>query len=132
MSQENVEIVRKLYAAFNDRRLDAITELWSSEGIWYPNRDDPEQEPRRGCEEVAASWKGLWEALPGVHTEIEETIDAGSDVVAVVRHTARVPDSNSEVERHEAHVWSVEGGMAVRLREYSTRAQALEAAGLSE
>lgn len=132
MSPENVQIVRQIYAALNDHRLDALPELSDPEFTWYPNPDDPEQEPRVGHDETAAFLETHWKVLPGLHTEIEEAIEAGRDVVTVVRHTARVPDSDSEIERHEAHVWSLRNGKAVRLREFPTRVEALEAARLRE
>jgi len=133
MSQGNVEVVRHVYAAFNDRRLDTLAALLDpGEFRWHPNPEDPEREPRKGYDESVAFLEAQRKALPGLHTEIEEMIDTGSDVVAVVRHTARVPGSDSEIERQEVHVWSLRDGKVQALREYTTREEALKAAGLSE
>jgi ketosteroid isomerase-like protein len=37
MSQENVEIVRKLYSAFNARDVEAMTELADPDVEWIPD-----------------------------------------------------------------------------------------------
>ena len=132
MSQENVEIVRRVYEAFNQRRRDVLAELLEREFLSYPNPDDPEQGARKGYDENVAFIETQWKALPGLHTEIEEAIGAGNDVVALVRHTARVPGSDSQIDRHEAHLWSLREGRVVSLREFATREQAIEAAGLRE
>jgi hypothetical protein len=52
MSQENVEIVRDICAAFNDHRLEVFAELFDPGWVWYPNPEDPEREPRHGYEEA--------------------------------------------------------------------------------
>jgi ketosteroid isomerase-like protein len=36
MSQENVEIVRQLFAAFNRRDTNAVRDLWTADAEWRP------------------------------------------------------------------------------------------------
>ncbi len=132
MSQQNVEIVRQCYSAFNDRRTDAVTDLIDPRFRWEPSPDDPEREPRIGREQTLSFLDAQWKALPGLHTEIEDVIDGEAEVVAVVRHTAVVPGSDAEIERWEAHLWTLRNGRIRSLREFATREQALEAARLSE
>ena len=132
MSEENAEIVRRFYGAFNQHDEDSLKALLSPQFRWDPNPDDPERQPRRGFEEALDHLHAMWKSLPGLRTEIEETLYEGNDVVAVVHHTATVPGSDSLIERSEAHAWSLEDGTIRRLREFPTRKEALEAAGLSE
>ncbi|HEY2600791.1 MAG TPA: nuclear transport factor 2 family protein [Thermoleophilaceae bacterium] len=62
----------------------------------------------------------------------EEIIDAGDGVfVAVIRFSGRVRGSENTVQQHMAVVWTFRDGKMVRGREYSTRDEALRAAGLS-
>lgn len=131
MSQANVELVRQCYSAFNDRRTDAVTDLIDSRFRWEPGPDDPESEPRVGPEQTLGFLDAQWKALPNVHTEMEEVIEGEDEVVAVVHHTAVVPGSDAELERREAHLWTLRNGRISSLREFPTREQALEAAGLS-
>ena len=132
MSEENVEIVRRVYEAFNHRDTSDLADHFDERFVWYPNPDDPEQDVRRTWAEVVAAMTDLWEGLPGLHTEPEELIDRGDTVIAVVRHSARVAGSDDSVERREAHVLTFRQGKLIRLAEFPSRERALEAAGLSE
>ncbi len=130
MPSENVEIVRRAYAAFNAQRADALVELLSARFRWEPNPDEPERRPREGIEEARAFLDGQWRALPGLHSEVLEILAAGNEVVAVVLHTAVVPGSETPIQRGEAHAWTLEDGEIVRLREFRDREAAVQAAGL--
>ena len=60
-------------------------------------------------------------------------IDLGEDqVVVVLREFGRGKGSGIEVERPTAGVWTLCDGKAVRIRFYAGKAEALEAAGLTE
>jgi ketosteroid isomerase-like protein len=59
-----------------------------------------------------------------------ELIDAGDQVVAVVRLHGRVKGSDQEVDMLETHVWTGRDGKATEVREYPTKADALKAIGL--
>ena len=61
----------------------------------------------------------------------EELIDGGDDVVLVLHERARLGASDVILERNLPTVWTVRDGRSVRVRVLKTRAQALEAAGLS-
>jgi ketosteroid isomerase-like protein len=132
MSEENVELVRRFYDAFNRHDEDSLKALASPQFRWDPNPDDPERQALRGFEAASDQIHAMWSSLPGLSTEIEETFDVGNHVVAVVQHTATVPGSSSLIERSEAHTWTLEAGTILRLREFPTRKAALEAARSSE
>ena len=62
-----------------------------------------------------------------------EFIDAGEDqVVAVERFGGRAKISGIETEQTQAVVSTIRDGRIARCREFMTRNEALEAAGLSE
>jgi ketosteroid isomerase-like protein len=63
--------------------------------------------------------------------ERNSAIGAGS-VVAFLRQTATGKGSGVPVDQDYAVVYELKGGQLVRMRAYPDRAQALEAAGLSE
>ena len=68
-----------------------------------------------------------------VRAEPEEIIDAGGDQIFVsVRISGRGKLSGAPVELTLASIGSLRGGKVFRLRNYPTKADALEAAGLSE
>lgn len=74
-----------------------------------------------------AEWFG---AFTDLRVDIEELIDAGDRVVAVLRLHGRVRDSGEEVEMAETHVITIHNGKATSLREYRAKEEALQAVGL--
>jgi ketosteroid isomerase-like protein len=62
-----------------------------------------------------------------------EVIEAGEDkVIAVVRISGRAKLSGVETDLTYAELWTLRDGKVAWGRQYWTRAEALEAAGLSE
>jgi ketosteroid isomerase-like protein len=74
-------------------------------------------------------WEETFEA---VSIETEELIVAGDKVVAAVRGAGRMKGSDAEVEVRYAIVLSFRDGKIIKGREYLSRGEALEAAGLRE
>jgi ketosteroid isomerase-like protein len=71
-------------------------------------------------------------AFGDFRTDVEEWIDAGDQVIAMVHSYGRGRGSGVPVDMREAHVWTVHDGKLRRLQTFATKAMALEAAGLSE
>ena len=67
-----------------------------------------------------------------VRLEIDEIVDAGERVVLVSTQHAVPKGGQQEIAVHMAEVWTVRDGLVSERRSYSTRAAALEAAGLGE
>jgi ketosteroid isomerase-like protein len=133
MSQDNVEIVRRTYPAFNRRDIPAFLESLDPDVEWMPIMAALEGRVYRGhagvrqwIEELAADWE-LFE----VHTE--DFRDLGDRVLVLGHWRARGRGSGVQLE-NQAAAWlsEVKGGKVVRMRTYSDRREALEAAGLSE
>jgi ketosteroid isomerase-like protein len=64
--------------------------------------------------------------------DVEELLDAGDAVVALVRSVAVGEGSGAEVSERVAHVLWLRDGTPYRLKVFGSREAALEAAGLSE
>ncbi len=62
----------------------------------------------------------------------EEFIDLGRDVVVVLRISGRGAQSGVPVDAQIVTVWTIEDGRAVRARAFTSREEALKAAGRSE
>jgi ketosteroid isomerase-like protein len=137
MSEENVEIVRRVFDAV--ARRDTETILSHPDVDWDGSR-------HRWAEMLggtAAHWQGheglrrwsreyyaMWENL---EDEVEELLDAGDCVVSIVTTRARGRASGIEVEwKQNAGVWTVREGKVVQVVWHATPEDALEAAGLSE
>jgi ketosteroid isomerase-like protein len=133
MSQENVEIVRRMYDAFAEGRLDF--EFVAPDIEWRGPREFPDlSEPWYGHEGVTRYFTKLAEIFDDYRMVPERFIDAGDDRVLVFsREGGRGKGSGAQVETHlTAHLWTMKDGKAVRMQSYWERADALEAVGLSE
>jgi ketosteroid isomerase-like protein len=65
-------------------------------------------------------------------TVVEEMIDAGDRVIACHRMRGKGRESGVEIDTRLVQVVTVRGGKQVRIDDYWTRDEALEAVGLSE
>jgi ketosteroid isomerase-like protein len=133
MSEENLEIVRRYLAAYDSGGLDASAEFWHPDIEWravegYIDDVGVIRGPD-GMRQYYRQWEEMFDAG---RTEIEELIEAGDYVVALLRGVGRMKESDAEIDIRYAVVISVRDGKIAGGREYSTRQEALEAAGLSE
>ena len=131
MSQENVEIVRKGYAAWNRGDMEAMLALLHPDLEYVTSGLFP------GLASVYrghAGWRDFWrdfrETWDSLQIEIEAAHDIDERVVALLSFHARSRDG-LEVDRQFAVIWTFDNGLAVRLHSYGDQTEALEAAGLS-
>jgi ketosteroid isomerase-like protein len=131
MSQENMEVVKAAFEAYNRGDLDASAATADPDAEWHvlPEATDPG--PHRGRQVILERGK-LWRQMFGLRAEVLEYIDAGDYVIAPVRMRGQAPGSDAEVALDEVYVCKFRNGKVVELREYRTKAEALKAAGLSE
>ena len=132
MSQENVEIVRREYAAFVTRDWDALAELCHPD-LEYETYGPPGR--LRGFREMTAYFDEWANVFGELRVEAEEIVDLGDQVVAVERQDARgLKGSEAEgtVGYTIACLISFKDGRISRVKEYATREEALEAAGIEE
>ena len=134
MSQENVEAVRRGYAAWQKSGSPDF-EFLDPEIEWRGPREFPDlAEPHFGHEGVARYLATVNEAFDDYRMFPEELIDAGGDQVLVFsREGGRGKGSGVEVQTSPtAHLWTMRDGKAIRMESYWERSEALEAAGLKE
>jgi ketosteroid isomerase-like protein len=131
MSQENVEIVRRCCEAFNradyEAALDALDPAIEYDLSHFP--DGRVYQGREGVREAFRTWLGTWDDY---RQEQEEFIDAGDEVVVCVREHGRGKGSGLKLARATFGVWTMNDQRVIRIRFYGTKAEALEAVGLSE
>ena len=130
MSQENVEIVRRAFAAYDKGNMSEMLELMADDMTTH--RMDPDGATYHGQEgffKATADWTEDfedWSASP------EKFVDAGDHVLVRVHQTARGATSGVPVESHFWFVFTLRAGKIARLSFHVTEADAREAAGLSE
>jgi ketosteroid isomerase-like protein len=133
MSEENVEIVRQVYEAAAGRDSASIFALYDPDVELDATRlGVGDLGVYRGHGGLRNLFGGLHEVWGKIEYDYEELIDAGEHVVAVVTRHARGKASGVDVEAPLAVLWTVREGKVVKVVWFSTREDALEAAGLSE
>jgi ketosteroid isomerase-like protein len=76
----------------------------------------------------------IWEVFSEFHNKLEELIEVGDGdtIVSVQKTHGRMRHTGLETRFRWAVVWTLKDGKAAAAHGYATKAQALEAAGLSE
>jgi uncharacterized protein len=132
MSQENVEIVRRMYETYNRGGPDAAEPDWAPDIEMFEAPEFPDATRRVGAAQVremlsnymAVGWEGRF--------DVEEYIDADPEVIVVWRMNAVGQRFGTSLSTMFFHVCLLEDGKLKRLRQFLSREQALEAVGLSE
>lgn len=131
MSQRNVDLVRAIHEGWARGDFGVGVDLLSADFSWEQHADAVEPGPRRGVE-VGESLRKIFEVYDDYRIEPDELIDAGDRVVVMGRARGIARASRMKLDQRFAFVWAVRRGQLARLQVFTDRAQALEAAGLSE
>src|SRR3954451_12263687 len=134
MSQENVEIVRDAVVAYNRGDLDTLL-AYCADDIDYRAVEGAlgDRGPIHGKAAVRAYFQDWLDTFDDLKAEPLELIDAADEqVVTVLRFGGRAKLSGVETDLTFAVAYTIRDGKIARGREYWTREEALEAAGLSE
>jgi ketosteroid isomerase-like protein len=139
MSEENVEIVRRAWEEFQAgmERGDPGA-IFDSGGVaedfeWISAVALEGQSVWRGREGFVEFMRTWTAEFDDWSIRLERLIDAGKDrVVVLTVQTATGKASGVPVDLHVGQVVELEDGRQVRVTNYPSHAEALEAAGLSE
>jgi ketosteroid isomerase-like protein len=136
MSQENVEIVRRIVDAWNRRDEEELLAL-SHPGVEFVNSPTAvEPGTRRGLDEIRAVFRMQWEILRDGRAEIDRIYDRGEEIVVLARFSRRMPEGDAWIEDRSLVSWTIRDGKVVRSEVLgfgrTEVEKALEAAGLSE
>jgi ketosteroid isomerase-like protein len=133
MSEENLEIVRRIYEdGWFDRRPDLLLAIVSPDVEYVNPPEAVEPGVRRGAAEIARAFQNLSESFDSFRHDLHELFEAGDSVVAWVSFRTLSGGSDSEVVQKEAHTWTLRDGRVVRFEWGRDLDAALEAAGLRE
>ena len=143
MSQQDVDVVRRLYAdggpfalpmSPDEERalLDRLFEEYYVEQFEVRMPPDyPEGEQllygRQGMSRLIAMLRDSWTEW---RFKAERFIDAGQHVVVLIRVIARGGASGLPAEQETAHVWAIRGDRLASIQIYRDRDDALKAVGL--
>ena len=128
MSQENVERARNTIDAYRRGDYVAASRWLAPDVVWEVGQELPAHGPA-AVRELWKRWDNEWEEL---ETVADEILDAGDKVVLAIRYRGRGRGSGIEVSDRLFEVHTFRDGQCVSKVDFANRAEALEAAGLSD
>jgi ketosteroid isomerase-like protein len=136
VSQENVETVQRIIAAWHADDLDAFLAELDADLEWYPSIEQSvsgEAAAYRGHDGAREAWReyrgGAWERLTMRHQEVR---DLGESVLWLGHMDLTAQTTGINFTHEVAQLYDFQAGKVVRVRDFLTHAEGLEAAGLSE
>ena len=144
MSQENVELVRSvlpapdtdiiaLFTDPNGELMQTMARALDPDFASVKHVPGAEPDTAKGMTGLRAGWLDWLAPWATYRAEIEEMIDLGDRVVAVLCDYARRERGGPEIALKSAAVWTVRDGLIVRADFYpGGRAEALKSVGLAE
>jgi ketosteroid isomerase-like protein len=134
MSQENVEVVRRQFQACRDGTLDDAAKYWHPDIEWRAIEGAADDVGViRGESRLRGYYQDWIDIMDAMEAHVEEVLFDGDErVAAVIRNSGRGRASGVLTRGRYYVACIVRDGRIVSGREYATRAQALEAVGLSE
>ena len=132
MSEENVEIVRRLASFWQNRDYSLVEEICHPDAVVDVSRNVFNPGVYSGIDGLRSFMGSIDDAWESFDLVPEEYIDAGDCVVMANRISGRGRASGVKTEMLVFAVVALEGGRVVRFTGgYRDREEALEAAGLS-
>jgi ketosteroid isomerase-like protein len=130
MSEQNVEIVRRMYEAFHGGDAEGALAYFHPEVIVDASGrvDGGIGHGREELSRLIATWVGTFDEW---REEIEEMRDLGSQVYVVATQRGRGKGSGVEVDYRYALLYEVQRDKITSMTIYNTPEDALEAAGSS-
>ena len=133
MSQENVEVVKEAFAAFNRGDFETAVSAFDPEAEWIPYLGALEGSVFRGRAAILKMWNDIDDNLGGAfRVQLDELVDCGDQIVGVIEARGIGTGSGVEVRQRWAQLAALREGLIIRVEPFATRAEALEAVGLSE
>jgi ketosteroid isomerase-like protein len=131
MSQENVEIVRRVYDALNRGAWDAAFrethpdfEMTTQRGL-----DAGTLQRREAVQRFGEDYVAMFDSLV---LEPEEFLANGDQVVVLVTRRARPRGGSVDIVVRNGHLWTVRDGAILSMKSFPHPEDAVEAAGLRE
>jgi len=131
MSDENVELVRFIHEGWSRGDFGAGADLLAPDYSWEQHPEAVEAGSRPAAD-VGRTLMNIFDVYDDYRVEADEFIDAGDQVVVAVRARGTGKASRMELDQGFVLVWTLKGGLLSRLRVFTSRKQAMEAAGLRE
>ena len=133
MSEENVEIVGALYAAWSDHDVDAVLEVYHPEVELRTSGSFPDLEPSySGHSGVRSFWDSVLAPWDSFQIDVERIVEGDECVAVAIRFRGRGTVSGALTDLRQGHVLRFKDGRVAEASLHKSFDEALEAGGLSE
>jgi ketosteroid isomerase-like protein len=133
MSQENAEIIRDAFDAIQSPGAEPVFAFLAPDIEWEVRPDLPDAGIYEGHDGVRKLFSRFTDVMEDIWFRPEEFIQVSEDEFVVpLRWGGRGKGSGLDFEEREAWIFTVRDSKIVRVKEFATREQALEAAGRRE
>ncbi|TMK40476.1 MAG: nuclear transport factor 2 family protein [Actinobacteria bacterium] len=131
MSQQNVEIVRRVYDALNRREWDAALRETHPDFEMTTQRgpDAGTLRPRQAVQRFGEEYIAMFDSMV---FEPKEFLEHGDQVVVLVTRRARPRGGSVDIVVRNGHLWTVRDGTILSMKSFPDPEEALKAAGLKE
>jgi ketosteroid isomerase-like protein len=130
VSQENMEIVRRSFEAFNARDVDELVNLSDPNAEWLPFRAQLEGIVYRGHEGIRQFVRDMDEDWEAFRIDPLEFHNRGDRVAVIGRVRALGRHSTVDIDSLAGFVFELRGGRISGVTSHSNPQAAVEAAGL--
>jgi ketosteroid isomerase-like protein len=132
VSQENVELVRRVYEEITVRR-ELPAEWFAPSCITDFTDVAPDGGVHHGVEAANAAIAPYFGMFENFHVAVARIVHADHGrVVAAIRDGGQLRDSSREITSRYFHAWSFHKGKVLRLSSHTDETAALKAVGLEE
>jgi ketosteroid isomerase-like protein len=130
MSQEKAEIVRRVYKLAEAQGVEGLLEFATDDVVWISDPQFPGGGRQEGKENVQRWLRQLW-IYDQISIDVEEIIELDDRALAVAQFHG-ISAGAPPVDWQWCHLFAFKDGRISQAQSFLDRAQALEAAGLSE
>ena len=131
MGLDNIELVRRVFAAFHAGDFEQVVKDSAPEIEWDASRAAPDGGVYRGLDEIRAAWARFQRAWEEHRVTIERAAEVGDDVILILREYGRGAGTGIEVDMRSADVYTVIAQKITRVVSYADPQTALREAGLA-
>ncbi len=130
MSEENVELVRRIYAAWE--RGDFSETWWCADDFEFEIPDGWNPGIHYGAAAMGRAWRDWLQGWRSFHTRLVEVRDLGDRVLAVNRFGGEGRTSGLVPDSLGATIWEIRDGKVTRLAPYARLENALADLGIED
>ena len=131
MAEENVEILRRIYADWAEGNFASGTELYDEHLVLVLRPEFMDAGAYSGMREMQRYMRAFLEGWEVVTIEATHLRAAGDTVLARVMQRGTGVSSRAPVEQPYYQLWTFRGGKVIRIESIIDEPEALQAAGLA-